>query len=112
MKGPHMAHHHHDHGVTSYGRAFAFGVMLNLGFVGLELLFGLLSNSLALVGDAVHNFSDVLALLLAWGASILVQRQATQRYTYGWRRASILAALINAVSIFVVIGGLMWEAIR
>ncbi|MCC7449362.1 MAG: cation transporter [Anaerolineae bacterium] len=107
-----MAHHHHDHGVTNYGRSFAFGVILNLGFVGLELLFGLLSNSLALVGDAVHNFSDVLALLLAWGAAILVRRQATRRYTYGWRRASILAALINAVSIFVVIGGLMWEAIR
>jgi len=112
MKGTYMAHHHHDHGVTSYGRAFAFGIALNLGFVGLELVFGLLSNSLALVGDSVHNFSDVLALLLAWGAAILVRRQATQRYTYGWRRASILAALINAVSIFVVIGGLMWEAIR
>jgi cobalt-zinc-cadmium efflux system protein len=71
-----------------------------------------LSHSLALVGDAAHNFSDVFALLLAWGASILVQRRSTLRYTYGMRRTSILAALINAIILLLVTGGIAWEAIQ
>jgi cobalt-zinc-cadmium efflux system protein len=102
----------HDHGPTNYGRAFAIRVALNLGFVLLELFYGSASHSLALIGDAAHNFSDVFALLLAWGASALVRRQATQHYTYGFRRTSILAALINAVLLLVVTGGIAWEAVR
>src|SRR5215468_5674291 len=97
--------HHHDHAPAHYGRAFAIGVTLNLAFVLLELVYGNLSHSLALVGDAAHNFSDVFALLLAWGASILVQRRPTLHFTYGMRRTSILAALINAVLLLVITGG-------
>jgi cobalt-zinc-cadmium efflux system protein len=105
-------HNHHDHAPVSYGHAFAIGTALNLGFVSLELVYGSLAHSLALISDAAHNFSDVFALLLAWVASVLVRRNATWRYTYGMRRASILAALINATLLMVVTGGIGWEAVR
>src|SRR5258707_8587747 len=107
-----MMAHHHEHGPQNYGRAFAIGVVLNGGFVLLELFYGSAAHSLALIGDAAHNFSDVFALVLAWGASILVRRRATLHYTYGMRRTSIFAALINAVLLLIVTGGLAWEAIR
>ena len=107
-----MAHHDHNHAPANYGRAFAIGVSLNLGFVAIELIYGSLSHSLALVGDAAHNFSDVFALLLAWGASILVRRRSTLRYSYGMRRTSILAALINAVILLLVTGGIALEAVQ
>src|SRR5260221_657870 len=107
-----MTHHDHNHAPANYGRAFAIGVSLNLGFVAIELVYGSLSHSLALVGDAAHNFSDVFALLLAWGASILVQRRSTLRYSYGMRRTSILAALINAVILLLVTGGIALEAVQ
>lgn len=108
-----MAHSHaHSHGSTNYGRAFALGVVLNTGFVILEATYGYWSHSLALIADAGHNLSDVLSLLLAWGAAWLVQRQVTQYRTYGFRRSSILAALINAVLLLVAIGGIAWEAIQ
>src|SRR5258708_27754115 len=106
-----MGHHNH-HGTTSYGRAFVVGIVLNVGFVIVEIIYGGMSHSLALVGDAAHNFSDVFALVLAWAASILVQRRATQQYTYGLRRTSIWASLINAVMLLVVTGAIAWEAIR
>ncbi|MHB8627614.1 MAG: cation diffusion facilitator family transporter [Aggregatilineales bacterium] len=102
----------HQHSPTNYGRAFGIGVALNLGFVLLELFYGSASHSLALIGDAAHNFSDVFALLLAWGASILVRRRATQHFTYGFRRTSILAALINAVILLLVTGGIILEALQ
>ena len=98
--------HNHDHGPANFGRAFAVGVTLNLGFVLIELIYGNAAHSLALIGDAAHNFSDVFALLLAWGASVLVRRRATLHYTYGMRRTSIFAALINAVLLLMVTGGL------
>jgi len=111
-----MAHQHdqqgHQHGAASYGRAFAIGITLNSGFVLLELFYGGLSHSLALIGDAAHNFSDVFALVLAWGASVLVRRRATPHFTYGFRRTSILAALINAVLLLLVTGGIVLEALR
>src|SRR5215813_3820871 len=107
-----MGHHHHQHEAASYGRAFAIGIALNLAFVIVEIVFGGMSHSLALIGDAIHNFSDVFALVLAWVASILVQRRATQQYTYGLRRTSILASLVNAVMLLVVTGAIAWEAIR
>src|SRR4051794_7997748 len=105
-------HSHHTHEPESYTRAFAVGVALNAGFLVVEATFGLLSGSLALVADAGHNLSDVLALLLAWGAAELCRREPTQQRTYGWRRSSILAALTNAVILLVVIGGVAWEAVR
>ncbi len=103
--------HDHSHVPARIGRAFAIGVALNFGFVVVEVVFGLLSNSLALLADAGHNLSDVFGLLLAWGASILVQRRPTQRHTYGLRRTSVLAALINALVLLVAVGAIAWEAI-
>ncbi|MGZ3254290.1 MAG: cation diffusion facilitator family transporter [Burkholderiaceae bacterium] len=87
------------------------GVLLNASFVAIEVVFGILGNSLALLADAGHNLSDVLGLLLAWGASVLVKKVPTKRFTYGLRSTSILAALINAVLLLVVTGGIAWEAI-
>ena len=103
VHGSHQAHEHghshghHHHGVVSYNRAFAIGVTLNLAFVVVEIIFGLFANSLALLADAGHNFSDVLGLLLAWGASVLGNRLPSARRTYGLRRSSILAALLNSL---------------
>jgi len=116
MKGSlEMAHEHthtHAHAPANYGRAFAIGVVLNLGFVIAEFFYGQASNSLALVADAGHNLGDVLSLLLAWGAMILSQRLPSQRRTYGFRRSSILASLVNAVVLLVTVGAVAWEAIR
>src|SRR6201984_348501 len=104
--------HGHDHGAADYGRAFAIGVVLNLGFVVVEFLYRQLAHSLALVADAGHNLSDVLALLLAWGAAVLARRRPTPGRTYGMRRSSILAALVNAIVLLVAVGAIAWEAVR
>ncbi len=106
-------HHDHAHGHApkDFGRAFLFGIILNSSFVIAEAVYGILSNSLALLADAGHNLSDVLGLLLAWGASTLVKRIPSKRFTYGLRSTSILAALINAVLLLVVTGGIAWEAL-
>ncbi len=108
---PQHAHGHHHHGVVSYNRAFAIGVALNLAFVVVEIIFGLFANSLALLADAGHNFSDVLGLLLAWGASVLGNRLPSARRTYGLRRSSILAALLNSLMLLIAIVMIAWEAI-
>jgi cobalt-zinc-cadmium efflux system protein len=102
----------HSHGPASFGKAFAIGVALNLSFVLAEWLFGLVAHSLALLADAAHNLGDVLGLLLAWGAMHLSQREPDERYTYGLRGTSILAALINAIGLLLITGGLAWEAIH
>jgi cobalt-zinc-cadmium efflux system protein len=108
-----MDHDHaHHHAPTDFGRAFAIGIALNLGFVIVEAIYGGIAHSLALIADAGHNLSDVLGLALAWGASILVRRLPTKRRTYGLRRTSILAALINALFLLIAIGAIAWEAIR
>ncbi len=104
--------HHHSHAPESFGPAFAIGIVLNAGFVALETIFGLLGHSVALLADAGHNLSDVLALGVAWLAAILGRKAATQRFTYGLGGSSILAALFNAVVLLVVTGGLGWEALR
>ncbi|MBN8992813.1 MAG: cation transporter [Rhizobiales bacterium] len=108
------AHDHagHSHAPDNFSWAFAIGAALNTAFVIAELIFGYAANSLALISDAVHNLSDVIALLLAWGAAWLAQRQPTQRYTYGYRRASILAALFNAGLLLVAVGGIVVEAVN
>ena len=104
----------HDHGPASanYDKAFAIGIALNLSYVVAEAVFGMLAHSLALVADAGHNLSDVLSLLLAWGASRLSQMQPTNRYTYGLRSSTILASLTNAIILLIAIGAIGWEAIR
>ena len=108
----HAGGHGHDHAPATFGRAFALGVALNLGFVIVEAVFGILSNSVALLADAGHNVGDVLALAVAWLASELVKRAPTARFSYGLRGSSILAALFNAVFLLVIVGAVSWEAIR
>ena len=108
----HDQSHGHDHAPKNFGVAFAIGAVLNLGLVLAELTYGLLSNSLALISDGVHNFSDVLGLLLAWGGSWLATRRPSASRTYGYRRASILAALANAALLLVATGGLLVEALQ
>lgn len=104
--------HAHSHAPADFGRAFAIGVALNTAFVVVEVIYGLLAHSLALVADAGHNLSDVLGLLLAWGATIMAKRQPTARHTYGLKRSSVLAALLNAIFLLVSVGAIAWEAIR
>jgi cobalt-zinc-cadmium efflux system protein len=109
----HSAHdRRHAHAPASFGTAFAVGIALNLGFVVIEALYGLMSDSVSLLADAGHNLSDVLGLGAAWLASVLATRAPTARFTYGMRGSSILAALFNAVFLLVTVGGLSWEAIR
>ena len=112
-------HHHHDHGhhghhhaPRDFGIAFAVGIGLNFAFVVVEAVYGVLAHSMALLADAGHNLSDVLALALAWGASRLSRREPSERYTYGLRSTSILAALFNAALLFLVTGGIVWESIQ
>lgn len=114
--GHHHGHGHahgHGHGVAApRGRAFALGAGINLGFVVVQVGFGLAANSMALLADAAHNFADVLALLLAWGAASLARRPPTRRRTYGWGRSSILAALSNAMVLLIGVGAIGLEALR
>jgi cobalt-zinc-cadmium efflux system protein len=105
------APHGHAHSEANYGRVFAIGITLNLGYVAAEAVAGIISGSLALLADAGHNLSDVLGLSLSWGAAVLSRRQPSGRFTYGLRSSSILAALVNAIILLVVIGGIAWEAL-
>ena len=102
--------HHHSHAPTNYGHIFAIGISLNIAFVIIEAILGWQAHSLALMADAGHNLSDVLALLLAWSALWLGQKKGNDYQTYGWRRASLLAALINAILLLVAMGAMAWEA--
>ena len=104
--------HDHAHAPANYDKAFAIGIALNVSYVVVEAFFGVLAHSLALIADAGHNLTDVLSLLLAWGASRLSQMQPTKRYTYGLRSSSILASLTNAIILLIAIGAIAWEAIR
>ena len=108
----HAHGHGHHHAPADFGRAFAIGIALNLGFVVAEVIYGFLANSLSLVADAGHNLSDVLSLALAWIASVLVKRLPTQRRTYGLRRSSILVSLTNAIVLLIGIAAIAWEAVQ
>lgn len=110
-----MSHHHghsHSHSREGIDRAFLLGILLNTAFLITEVVYGVRSHSLALVADAAHNFGDVLSLVLAWTAAWLGGRRATDRRTYGYRRAGILAALVNGSLLLVAVGGILWEALR
>jgi cobalt-zinc-cadmium efflux system protein len=107
---PHRHNHGHDHAPTDFGRAFAIGIALNLGFVAIEAFYGWHSHSLALLADAGHNLSDVGGLVLAWAALAAARLRSDNRHTYGWRRGSILASFANAVILLVAMGSLAWEA--
>ncbi len=99
--------HHHDG-----THAFAWVTLINLAYTVLEAGYGFATGSLALLSDALHNLGDVLGLGLAWGAAVLAQRPPTERHTYGWRRATLLSPLANAVLLLTFSGALGWEAIR
>lgn len=107
----HRPGHAHSHAPADYNRAFALGIGLNLAYVIAEAVFGVLAGSLALLADAGHNLGDVLGLALSWGAAMLSRREPSQRFTYGFRSSSILAALANAIILLVVTGGIAWEAL-
>lgn len=125
----HHGHHHHDHGHShdhghahshahghvhapaNFGKAFAIGISLNIALVVAEATYGYIGNSTALLADAGHNLSDVLGLVVAWGASIAAKRAPSGRFTYGLRASTILAALANAVFLLVATGAIGWEAI-
>src|SRR5271156_4525192 len=106
-----MEHHSHAHTQSSYGRAFAIGIALNLAYLGGEAVAGVFSGSLALLADAGHNLADVLGPSLSWGGAGRGRRQPSGRFTYGLRSSSILAALANAIILLVVTGGIAWEAV-
>ncbi len=107
-----MAATGHSHAQKDFGRAFLIGIALNTGFVAIEAVYGIFSNSMALLADAGHNLSDVFGLLVAWGAATLAKQAPTARYTYGLRSSSILAALTNAMVLLLAVGAIVWEAIR
>ena len=106
-----VSHHDHVH-PGDFGRAFAVGIALNAALVVAQVVFGLLAHSLSLLADAGHNLGDVLALTLSWGAARLAARPRSDRHTYGVRRSSILAALVNAVLLLIATGALGWESVR
>jgi cobalt-zinc-cadmium efflux system protein len=121
-------HHGHDHGHAhghahvhgrgpvhaplSHDRAFAIGIALNLAYVAVEAWYGWATGSLALLADAAHNLSDVAGLVLAWGGALAGRLRPDARHTYGWQRASILAAFANALLLLVAMGALAWEAVH
>ena len=101
----------HDHQVKNYNSAFAIGVTLNIIFVVIEAVYGVISGSLALIADAGHNLSDVIGLLLAWGAIWLAAKAATEKRTYGFRKGTVLASLGSALLLLFSLGAITWEAI-
>ncbi len=107
-----MHEHSHDHEAAgNFGTMFAIATTLNLGLVALQVFYGVVANSVALLADAGHNFGDALGLVIAWGAHVLAKFNPTSRYTYGFRSASILAALLNGMILLVATGAIAWEAI-
>jgi cobalt-zinc-cadmium efflux system protein len=118
MTAAHDQHGHshgpgdHSHAPANFGGAFLVGTTLNLGFVAFEAGYGFVAGSMALLADAGHNLSDVLGLLVAWGAATLTKRPPTERFTYGLRKSSVLAALFNALFLLVAMGAIAFEAIH
>lgn len=101
----------HSHAPKDFGRAFALGITLQVTFIVAEVIVGLAANSLAVLSDAGHNVSDALALALAWGATYLSKRKATRGRTYGLKSTTILATVVNALTLVFVNGMVAWEAI-
>ena len=102
----------HNHDPPDFTRAFAVGIAINLGIVALELTYGLIGNSMALVADAGHNLSDVLALGVGWAGAVMARRSPTRRFAYGFKKASILAALISGLMLLVAVGAIAAESVR
>ena len=108
-------HHDHDHGHShapaNLDRAFAIGIGINTAFVAVEAFYGWRADSLALLADAGHNLGDVLGLVIAWAGAFAGRLAPDERHTYGWKRASILAAFANSLLLLVAIGSLAWAAV-
>ena len=104
-------HHHHDHTVTSLNKAFIWGIALNVGFVVVEFAVGLCYGSMGLLSDAGHNLSDVASLLLAMLAFRLAQARATPKYTYGYKKSTVLISLLNSVILLIAVGVIVAESI-
>ena len=104
--------HAHAHAPADFGRAFAIGISLNLAFVAIETVFGFLANSMSLLADAGHNLSDVLGLVVAWAGATMARRAPSPRFTYGLKKAPILAALANSLFLLVAVGAIGAEAVR
>jgi len=107
----HDHNHNKQNNITKLGSAFKRGIAINVIFIAIEVTFGLLANSMALVADAGHNLSDVLSLIFSWIAVILSQRKPTLKFTYGFRRSTILAALLNTLMLLSAVGLILWETI-
>ena len=108
----HAHDHRHTHAPASFGSAFAIGIALNVGFVLAEVVFGFLANSMSLLADAGHNLSDVLGLVLAWAAATMARKAPSPRFTYGLKKAPILAALANSLLLLIAVGAIGAEAVR
>ena len=110
----HHHHHHHEHRALEssarLNKAFTIGILINLLYVGIELLAGFWYNSMALIADAGHNLTDVASLALAMMAFSLAGKPSTSQFTYGYRKSTILVSLINSVILFVAIGAIIWES--
>ncbi len=102
----------HSNKTKNYNKAFGYGIALNVFYIIVEVIFGLSIHSMALIADAGHNLSDVLGLLLAWGAAYLAKTAATNNRTYGLRKSTILAALFNAIILLIAVGAITIESIR
>src|SRR6185369_77969 len=108
----HSHEHGHHHAPASFGNAFATAIALNVGFVAIEAVYGFIANSMSLLADAGHNLSDVLGLVVAWAGAVMAKRAASPRFTYGLKKAPILAALANSLFLLVAVGAIGAEAIR
>ena len=106
------SHNQTNISVQNFNKAFGIGIILNVAYIIVEVVYGVLINSMALLADAGHNFSDVLGLLLAWGAAYLAKTAATEKRTYGLRKSTILAAFFNAIILMIAVGAITIEAIR
>ena len=107
-----MSGHDHHHPHDDFSSAFAVGILLNIGIVVAQLGYGFVANSMALIADGGHNLSDVLGLMIAWAGAMMAKSSPSRRFTYGLKKASILAALINALILLVAVGAIAAEAVR
>ena len=108
----HSHSHGHSHAPSDFGKAFAIGIALNIGFLAIETVYGFIANSMSLLADAGHNLSDVLGLVVAWAAAVMAKRAPSPRFTYGLKKAPILAALANSLFLLIAVGAIGAEAIR
>ncbi len=111
MAHDHAHHDHAHHAPHTFNTAFALAVLLNAAFVSVQIGYAIFADSMSLLADAVHNFGDVCGLLLAWGANWLLTRPARERYSYGYKRTTIMAALINALLLTASVALIIYESI-